>query len=124
MKLFSILILFFGITSDIAVAIPKDTMNFTKVDPIRKVYAATDCTVDKGYLISLSIGYNGYTNWTTYTIKDDKGTQAWYWGANQVDSSAGKSMLATAIYAASSGQKVLIQCDTNNYIKSLWVGPN
>ncbi|CAM4010516.1 hypothetical protein [Xenorhabdus thuongxuanensis] len=128
MKTFSILALFLSIISNVAVATPKDTTNNTQpklniVDPINTA-VATNCNLNTGYLVSLSVGYEGNTNKVTYSIKNEKGAQAWYWGAEQVDTPAGKAMLATAIYAASSGQKVFIQCDTNNHIKSLWVGPD
>ncbi|MDC9606781.1 hypothetical protein WDV76_11295 [Xenorhabdus griffiniae] len=130
MKKFSILALFLGLIGNVAVAAtPKDTTNNTQpklniVDPISKLSSAQDCSINQGYLISVSVGYNDNKNWTAYTIKNVKGGQAWYWGADHVDTPAGKAMLATAIYAAASGQKVLIQCDSNNYIKSLWVGPD
>ncbi|MBC8950191.1 MULTISPECIES: hypothetical protein [Xenorhabdus] len=129
MKTFSILALFLSIISNVAAATPKDTTNNTQpklniVGSIIKTNPAKDCTLNAGYLISLSVGYGGNKNWTTYTIKNKEGAQAWYWGAYQVDTPAGNAMLATAIYAASSGQKVMIQCDTNNYISSLMVGPD
>ncbi|MBD1227838.1 hypothetical protein [Xenorhabdus griffiniae] len=130
MKIFSILALFLGAISNIAIAItPKDTTNNIQpksniVDPVSKLGSAQNCSVNQGYLISLSVGYDDNTNWATYTIKNEKGAKAWYWGAYQVDTPIGKATLATAIYAASSGQKVVIQCDSNNYIKSLWVGPD
>ncbi|KLU16702.1 MULTISPECIES: hypothetical protein [Xenorhabdus] len=131
MKIFTILALFLSLISNIAVATtPKDTTNNTQAklnigDPIIMLDSAKDCSsIKQGYLISLSVGYGGNTNWATYTIKNEKGDRAWYWGAYQVDTPAGKATLATAIYAASSGQKVIIQCDTNNYIKYLSVGPD
>ncbi|OKP01146.1 hypothetical protein [Xenorhabdus eapokensis] len=129
MKTFSILALFLSIISNVAVATPKDTTSNTQpklniINQITKAVLAKDCTLNQGYLISLSVGYNDNKNWVTYTIKNIKGDKAWYWGAYQVDTPAGNAMLATAIYAASSGQKVIIQCDSNNYIKSLWVGPD
>ncbi|PHM60968.1 hypothetical protein [Xenorhabdus ishibashii] len=129
MKSFYILALFLSIISNIAVATPKDTTNNAQprlniVDPMMSLSAASDCALNTGYLISISVGYDGNKNWTAYKIKNEKGTQAWYWGADQINTPAGQAILATAIYAASSEQKTLIQCDTNNHIKSLWVGPD
>ncbi|CDL86986.1 hypothetical protein [Xenorhabdus cabanillasii] len=76
-----------------------------------------------GYIISVSTGYNGNKNWLAFTIKNKKG-QNWFWAAHLNNTDAGKSLLSTAIFAASSGQKIYAECDNNSYITSLWVGPD
>ncbi|SFU96674.1 hypothetical protein [Xenorhabdus koppenhoeferi] len=100
----------------------QSTSNIT--NPINKLNASTNCDNNKGYLVSISTSYKNNKDWLTFTIQDDKGNYNWYWGAFLTNTAAGKSMLTTAIYAASSGQTVSILCDSNNYIKSLWVDPN
>ncbi|PHM37935.1 hypothetical protein [Xenorhabdus innexi] len=75
-----------------------------------------------GNVISVSTGYNGNKDWLTVTIKNKDG-QNWFWVAHLNNTDAGKSLLSTAIFAASSGQKIYADCDSNQYITSLWVGP-
>ncbi|PHM49189.1 hypothetical protein [Xenorhabdus miraniensis] len=76
-----------------------------------------------GYIISVSTGYKGYKNWLAFTIKNESGHN-WFWAAHLNNTDAGKSLLSTAIFAASSGQKIYAECDSNQYITSLWVGPH
>ncbi|WP_338883104.1 hypothetical protein [Xenorhabdus sp. TH1] len=76
-----------------------------------------------GYIISVSTGYRGNKNWLAFTVKNKSG-QNWFWAAHLNNTDAGKSLLSTAIFAASSGQKIYAECDNNHYITSLWVGPD
>ncbi|MEQ1974371.1 hypothetical protein [Xenorhabdus sp. SGI240] len=89
----------------------------------------------KGYVTSVAVGYGGANksdtkNWISITLVDKNGKNPeWYWTKDDADTDAGKALLSTAQYAASSGQKIYAECTPggggdHDDIKSLWVGPD
>ncbi|PHM72369.1 hypothetical protein Xekj_00648 [Xenorhabdus sp. KJ12.1] len=89
-----------------------------------------------GYVSSVAIGNGGYNttgdiqNWITITVIDkNRKNSEWYWAQYGANTDAGKATQTIAMYAASSGQKIMAECvlggGGGHYnIKSLWVGPD